>query len=1326
MDDVRIGTCICCHDDYSQISVVISSFLHSSPVYVFVSRLAWDASVGDWRTCADIATAAGAIVILGDWPNESLHRRTALAEMKKMDFTHALIPDSDEVISPELLETLISIAQGRTTERVHVSMDTYWKSPEFVVRPREALTPLLLLDLEKTKHRYIREFTGGRSLVLSPDYGILHHLSYSGSDERIFRKISSWSHKHEVQTGWFQRVWKGWDLDPMMRDLHPTHPAAYKQIEHIHVPEILSGIPLPDKEPIEVVPNWPTLSVVIPLYGGEQDIRLCLESLALLRDLISEVVVVDDVSPDNAASVVETFPDVILHRNEKNLGFAGTCNVGFSLTTGEIVVFLNSDTVVPRAGLIRLIESLLASHNIAAAGPYSNNTGHHQQIPSTYESLETMPLFAEDLARTDFEDQDVDMLVGFCLAVRRDVLEKIGLFDTRFGTGMFEDNDLCYRMRRSGYRLALSRRAFVHHSGSKSLARRKEHPAVLLGRNKDIFLKKWKDDLECGFVNHLSGMAGTPIVFNERNKPEEIDKRLKRLAKKADICLCMIVKNEQRVLADCLESVKSGFAQIVVVDTGSTDTTKEIALGYGVELYEMPWPDSYSEARNVSLSYARTKWNMWMDADDTVSRLSLEAILQAVIHADPNTGGFVVPIRFVDEGPTGGTQVDHVKVFPNRKGIQFDARIHEQLLPSIRAKGLEVVRIKGALIHHSGYDTSVEGQAIKRAREEKLLLLDHEEDPTHPFKLFNLGMTYHFRKEHEVAIDWLTKCIAASLPEESHVRKAYALLGVSRRELGDVEGALATFETGLAITPEDPELLFQSAAVLSGLGRLSEAKERYLQVPPELAGHFSSVDVGILTFKRFHNLGTVCLGLGQYSDARSYWKMSLQVAPNFSPSAIELFETAISSGDIRGAREGLDALLAAEGPTESWALRLCRLASEMGQEPEGALRNALRSYPYSTGLLTALSRMLLGRGDETGAAPILEELDRLGSAEAAYFRGISAVRRLDLYAGLEHFLRSQELNPFYEQTLSQIAELRRVLIEELPPELEAKGEAVLVGPHIGELGAGSEGTSVIVVTYNSVCTIGECAQKVLASLGDSDELIIVDNASQDGTQMVLAGIAERDSRVRLTLNTENLGYSKAANIGMLSSKGQNVVTLNPDAYVEPGWLKAMGKHLKKGVAAVGPMSDNIGGDQFVGHILGGRHPELDSLGELLATEFKGKANETNFLVGICVMVRRETLEKYGLLDEGTELGADDLEFSWRMRMLGLKLLIAQDVFVRHEQGVSFASLPSLERGRRQRKSDASLVRKLEAYYGGVIPNSMELWGTPIFDEALHRMRLLGK
>jgi GT2 family glycosyltransferase/tetratricopeptide (TPR) repeat protein len=1290
-----------------------------------VSRYAFDGSSGDWQKCEETARVAGAEVKIVNCPSETLHRRTALAEMRKLGFTHAIIPDSDEVLSAELLETLIGIARARTAERVACYMDTYWRSSEYVVRPREKLTPVILLDLEKTKHVRIREFTGGRSLVLSPDFGVIHHLSYAGSDARILRKINSWGHRNEVLDGFFQRSFIGSKTNPLLRDLHPTHPPAYKQVEHIHVPAALAGIPLEIREPLEPFVSWPTVSIVIALYGGETDIRLCLESLALLRDLIHEIVVVDDVSPDNAAAVAESFQGVILHRNETNLGFSGTNNVGFSLTTGKVVLFLNSDTVVPRAGLIRLIESLMASHNIAAAGPVSNNTGHHQQIDATYESLETMPLFAGDLAHSDFEDQDVDMLVGFCLAVRREVLDEIGLFDTRFPVGMFEDNDLCHRMRRSGFRLVLSRQAFVHHAGSRSLARKKEHPAVRLSLNKQIYLNKWKADLECGYVNHLAGMSSSPMIFNEANKPEEIDKRLKKLAKRADVCLCMIVKNEERILAECLESVKHGFAQTVIVDTGSTDGTKEIALRYGVELHEMTLLDSFSDARNYSLSFARTRFIMWMDADDTISRLNLERILLAVIHAKADIGGFIVPVRFMDGGPTGGTQVDHVKVFPNKFGIHFEGYIHEQVLPSIRAAGLQIARIKDAVVFHSGYDVSVAGQISKRKRDEPLLLRDHKEDPTHPFKMWNLGMTLHHLRQHEEAIDWFTKCLAASHPEESHVRKTYALLGVSRRELGDLEAALATFNEGLAITPEDPELLFESASTLSNLGRLDEAKARYLAVPSELSGHFSSIDIGILSFRRFHNLGTICVLMGHYAEGKAWWKKAIEVAPSFSPSPLALFDAALTNGDIKGGKEALDALLAAEGPTEGWALRLARLAVETGQDPEGMLRGALHSYPYAMGLLTVLSRMLLEKGDDNGAAPMLDELSRLGSAEGAYFRGLVAIRRLDLVSALEYMIRARELNPFHEPTATQICELRKILLAEMPPALAVRGEAVLRGPHIGTLGPGSDSVSVVVVTYNSVCTIGECAERVLASLGASDELILVDNASRDGTPLLLAGIAETDPRVKVILNEQNLGYSKAMNAGILSSVGKTIVTLNPDAYVNPGWVKAMQGCLKKGVAAVGPMSDNIGGDQFVGHLLGGRHPSLDALSDLLTSEFKGKSQKTKFLVGICVMVRRETLDKYGLLDEGTELGADDLEFSWRMRMLGFKLAIAQDVFVQHEQGVSFASLPGPERGQRQRRSDAALLRKLETFYGdSSIPSSDELWGTPIFDEAFYRFKVI--
>ena len=155
------------------------------------------------------------------------------------------------------------------------------------------------------------------------------------------------------------------------------------------------------------------------------------------------------------------------------------------------------------------------------------------------------------------------------------------------------------------------------------------------------------------------------------------------------------------------------------------------------------------------------------------------------------------------------------------------------------------------------------------------------------------------------------------------------------------------------------------------------------------------------------------------------------------------------------------------------------------------------------------------------------------------------------------------------------------------------------------------------------------------------------------------------------------------------------------------------------------MSDNVGGDQFVGHLLGERHPDRSELPQILAEEFAGKTQDTLFLVGICVAVKRDTMNMHGLLDEGTELGADDLEFSFRMRMLGYRVVIAQDVFVQHEQGVSFSSLPQPERIARQMRSDFSLIRKQQAFYDGQpIPSSTEQWGTPIFDEAYRRFKLI--
>ena len=135
------------------------------------------------------------------------------------------------------------------------------------------------------------------------------------------------------------------------------------------------------------------------------------------------------------------------------------------------------------------------------------------------------------------------------------------------------------------------------------------------------------------------------------------------------------------------------------------------------------------------------------------------------------------------------TVVDHVKLFRNRPELRFSHRIHEQILPAIRRLGGEVAWTDIHVVP-LGYDHSPEGQKRKIQRDLHLLQLELQDQPDHPFTLFNLGMTYADIKRFPEAIDCLTKSIQFSGTGDSHLRKAYALLVHSLNQSGESTKAL--------------------------------------------------------------------------------------------------------------------------------------------------------------------------------------------------------------------------------------------------------------------------------------------------------------------------------------------------------------------------------------------------------------------------------------------------------------------------------------------------------------------------------------------------------
>ncbi len=1238
MPKPKLAVACCVHDDATYLAESLRSFAAVGPRFAFVSRVPWNEFPGDWQAAAAAARTAGAEVVEGEWASELAHRQAVQAWLLERGYTHALIPDGDEVIEPALLAALTKVAAEGLADRVHVEWDTYWKSPEYVIRPRERFTPLLLVDLRAARPVGLRNFEGGRRLFLPGEHGIVHHLSYAGPDERIRRKISTWAHRDEVRPGWYEHVWLRWDADRLLRNFHPTHPEAYGFAERIAVPEPLRRVHHGDTETrsgaeeeargqggkeaagsrrgpgqseagkkAEALPAVPAhllhtvtdlrvversvnlpaqgVSVVIPVHGGREDLRACLESLERCGKLVSEVIVVDNASPDAAWEVAEWRTGVRVLRHKTNLGFAAACNHGLETARGELVLFLNSDTIVPRAGLEQLVAALRRSGSIAAAGPYTNECGHFQRLDPTYTSLSTLDLFAEDFAAREVEDVETDMLVGFCLLVRRGALAEVGVpggpsgFDERFGLGTFEDNDLCYRLRRAGYRLVIAARSWVHHHGSRTLLRleaggsgeshaktqsreedaegseeshaksqrrgegaegagephaktqRREENAKsgkggeeggaagggevaaagppasgtevpactdqtrlrglrpvsprrrtsqvqagtsvpdpgpdvppapapldigqLLRRNEVLYRVKWHADLESGVASHLSGLAAARFVFTPERQPEALRRRVVELARRADISLTMIVRNEARVLRACLASAKPFFRELIVVDTGSTDETVAIAREFGARVFEIEWPESFAAARNEALRHALGKWVFWMDADDTLPWACGEALLQAALGAPPGVAGFIVPVQFVDDGTVaGGTRVDHVKLFRNLPGLTWEGRIHEQILSSLGKHG--AVARSGALVLHSGYDGSPAGQAKKRERNMRLLKLDLEQRPDHPFVLFNMGMEEHYSGNHEEAVGWLKRSIDASGGDESHLRKAWALLALSLKALERDDDCRQALEHGLAAFPEDPELHFQAGLFHAAAGDLEAAKGHYLQAADrDIAGHYSSLDVGILGYKAYHNLAGVLWQLGDYRGAREWWEEAVEAAPEFLPSAFALFDAALETGDFAAGARMLDRVRQVEGPGESWAKMGLKHAEALGGPENGLLflRRAVTQAPGAAAPRLLLGHRLLESGQEAEAAEHLRPLAEAGIPEAAYYLGVAATRRGDLRGALACMERARALNSGHEETAAQVANLRRALgLPEEEPETRGMPFEAVVEAVAGDLG----------------------------------------------------------------------------------------------------------------------------------------------------------------------------------------------------------------------------------------------------------------------------------
>ncbi|MGB4661763.1 MAG: glycosyltransferase [Mobilitalea sp.] len=237
--------------------------------------------------------------------------------------------------------------------------------------------------------------------------------------------------------------------------------------------------------------------IVIVTFNKLEYTKLCIDSILRFTNKDSyEIIVVDNASSDDTPKWLSSQNDLKVIINAENLGFPKACNQGIEAIDKDCdsVLLLNNDTVVTENWLTNLRTALLSDDSIGAVGAITNNITYFQNMHTDYKDLDEMQVFARNHNISDPKKwEDRLKLVGYCMLIKKTVIDRIGYLDERFTPGNYEDNDYSLRIRNAGYRLLFCKDTFIHHFGSVSFKENSSYGTILKS-NYNKYIEKWNYD----------------------------------------------------------------------------------------------------------------------------------------------------------------------------------------------------------------------------------------------------------------------------------------------------------------------------------------------------------------------------------------------------------------------------------------------------------------------------------------------------------------------------------------------------------------------------------------------------------------------------------------------------------------------------------------------------------------------------------------------------------------------------------------------------------------------------------------------------------------
>jgi len=284
---------------------------------------------------------------------------------------------------------------------------------------------------------------------------------------------------------------------------------------------------------------------------------------------------------------------------------------------------------------------------------------------------------------------------------------------------------------------------------------------------------------------------------------------------KKTVSLCMIVRNEADCLLAAIQSVRDLTDEIIVIDTGSTDNTPQLALAAGAKLFHLNWMNNFSLARNFALKQASSDWILVLDADEVLESVNPETFYKLLNNAQIE--GYYLHINNI-LGPTLGESQDQVvRLFRNKPAYHFEGAIHEQVVPSIVKANCGGVLVSAPLtLNHYGYLKDRLQFKEKFLRNSQILNQELTKDPDNSFLHYCLGLEYYQQNSISEGLQHLTKAITHMSGNEGYFEDTLLNIAFGYLYLEETSKLIDFSSMTLSMYPDQSHFLFlRGAAYLS-------------------------------------------------------------------------------------------------------------------------------------------------------------------------------------------------------------------------------------------------------------------------------------------------------------------------------------------------------------------------------------------------------------------------------------------------------------------------------------------------------------------------------